>query len=173
MAEYWPHSFLRFFMAIVCSKRNWKQCLCKFLEENKEFLRKAYCMHRICAFIKSCRKNWLQLMDMMLTLQDSGEHDIKPCNSNKIIIFFQKDQSFAFLNFPYSVSKCFQICYPLKGLVSRFMQTNTFSESEKKKEIIFNIPLLFQEHRISLPLWRSLSMAFFYRAFKRAFLIIG
>ena len=82
--------------------------------------------------------------------------------------FFPKDRSFAFLNFPYSVSKCFQICCPLKGLVSRFLQTNTFSESEKKKEIIFNIPLLFQEHRISFPLWRSLSMAFFCKAFKRA-----
>ena len=63
-------------------------CLCKCLEENKEFLRKAYCMHRICAFIKSCRKNWLQLMDMTLTLQDSGEHDREPYNSNKS--FFSK-----------------------------------------------------------------------------------
>ena len=32
----------------------------------------------------------------------------------------QKHQSFAFSNFPYSVSKCLQICYPLKGLVSPF-----------------------------------------------------
>ena len=91
-------------------------------------------------------------MDMMLTLQDSGEHDTKPYNSNKSF-FPLTHQSFPFLDFPYSVSKCFQICYPLKGLVSHFLQTNTFSESEKKKkEIIFNIPLLFKEHRISFPL---------------------
>ena len=89
-------------------------------------------------------------MDMMLTLQDSGERDTKPYNSNKSF-FSKRIKSFPVLNFPYSVSKCFQICYPLKGLVSRFLQTNTFSECEKK-EIIFNIPLSFQEHRISFPL---------------------
>ena len=79
MAEYWPHSF-------------------------SEFWRKAYCMHRICAFIKSCRKNWLQLMSMALTLQDSGEHDTKPYNSNKSF-FFQTHQSFPFF-------KIFLILFP-------------------------------------------------------------
>ena len=98
--------FFAFFHGNCFSKRNWKQCLCKFLEENKEFLRKAYCMHRICAFIKSCRENWLQLMDMTLTLQDSGEHDTKPYNSNKSF-FFQTHQSFPFF-FKFSLF-CFQV----------------------------------------------------------------
>ena len=50
-------------------------------------------INTVCAFIKSCREKWLQLIDMTLTLQDSGEHDTKPYNLNilskniKVLLF--------------------------------------------------------------------------------------
>ena len=81
--------FFAFFHGNCIFEEKLKTMLVQILEENKEFSRKAYCMHRICAFIKYYRENWLQLMDMTLTLQDSGEHDTKPYNSNKS--FFSKN----------------------------------------------------------------------------------
>ena len=48
MAEYWPHSFVHnLFMAIVFPKEIENNAYANFWRNNKEFLRKAYCMHRL------------------------------------------------------------------------------------------------------------------------------
>ena len=164
MAEYWPHSFLHFFMAIVFPREIENNAYANFWRKTKSFWEKLIaCIEYVLLSNLAERTGcswwiWRLLYKIQVSMTQNHTTQTNHFFSKHIKVFL------FFLNFPYSVSKCFQICCPLKGLVSHFLQTNAFSESEKKK-IIFNIPLLFQEHRISFPLWRSLSMAFFYKAF--------
>ena len=149
MAKYWLHSFLGFFMAIVFPREIENNAYANFWRKTKSF------WEILIAFIEyvllsnltertGCSwRIWCLLYKIQVSMTQN--------HTTQTNHFFSKHIKVKnpFLNFPYPVSKCFQICYPLKGFVSHFLHTNTFSESEKKRNYCFKNtehPLLFEDY---------------------------
>ena len=155
MAEYWPHSFA--YANVWRKTKSFGEKLIACIE---------YVLLSNLAERTGCSWwIWRLLNKIQVSMTQNHTTQTNHFFSKHIKVFlFLKFSVFCFQVLPNMLSlKGFG--FPISCRLTHFQKV--------KKKIIFNIPLLFQEHRISFPLWRSLSMAFFYKAFKRTFLIIG